>query len=406
MRILIITDSYPPEVRSSSHLMKEMADGLRERGHEVFVATSFPQHHVVDNRGLRPGLSVEDGIKVIHSKVLPHHNVNFILKGISQVTLPYIFFRDIRRNISEKIDAVFVHSPPLPLAIAADLVKKRYGARFFLNLQDFFPQNAVDLGVLNNKLLIWFFERMEFWAYRKSDVIVTPSDGHKAFLNEKRGVPLEKIHVVSHWIDAGPFIKAKRTGRFRKMYGLEDKFIFLFAGVFGPSQGLDMFIKIASKMKNHEDVVFLFVGDGSEKNKLAGLTDSLGLKNVRFEPLVSKEDYPWLVKDADVGLVSLTSENTTPAVPAKLMGYMAASIPVLALLHKESDGVKIVREAKCGMADLSDDDAKALEMVLKIYKERRKLGSYGKNGFDYLMANFTKDICIDKLEELFLESVL
>lgn len=401
MRILIITDSYPPEIRSSSHLMKEMADGLKERGHEVFVVTSRPQHHVVKGMDSFPEVAVEDSITVLRAKTLPHHNVNFILKGISQVTLPYIFFAAVKRHIHGKLDIAFVHSPPLPLSIAANLVKKSYGAKFVLNVQDFFPQNAIDLGVLRNKFLIRFFQRMEGWAYRNCDLIVTPSDGHKAFLIKKRRVLAEKIEVVYHWIDITPFEAAKRTGRFRKQYGLEGKFIFLFGGVFGPSQGLGMFIRIAEKLKYHNDIVFLFVGEGSEKGKLIELAKDCRLENVRFEPLVSKEDYPELVKDADVGILSLASANTTPAIPAKLMGYMAAGIPVLAFLHKESDGIKIIQEANCGLAAVSDDEENMARLTERIYLEKNRLADYGKNSLKYALAHFTKKECLNKLEKIF-----
>lgn len=400
MRILIITDAYPPEVRSSSHLMKEMADGLHERGHHVYVATSLPTHNLA-GAVIPAAVSVEDWITVLRTKVLRHHNVNFIQKGVSQLLLPYLFFRSIKKNIREKIDVVFVHSPPLPLAIVAHLVKKRYGAKFCLNVQDFFPQNAVDLGVLKNKFLIRFFERMERSAYRNCDFIVTPSEGHKKFLIEKRGVPAGKINVVSHWIDPKPFLAAKRTGRFRTLYGLEKKFIFLFGGVFGPSQGLQMFIEIASRLKKYHDLVFLFVGDGSEKNNLVALADSYRLHNVLFKPLVSKEEYPELVKDADVGILSLTSDNTTPAVPAKLMGYMMAGIPVLAFLHPVSDGIAIVKEANCGFAAVSDDIENMTRLTERIYLEKEKLTHYGVNAQRYALAHFTKEVCVRKLEDIF-----
>ncbi len=402
MRVLIVTDSYPPETRSSSHLMKEMADGLRERGHEVFVVTSCPTaHNVALDTNVASGISREDGIMVIRARVLPHHNVGFILKGIAQLILPYIFFYHAKKHIKEKLDIVWVHSPPLPLTITAQLVKKSYGAKYFLNLHDFFPQNAVDLGVLKNKTIIKFFEKMEAHAYSNADTIVTPSEAHNNFMQKHRGVSPQKIRVVPHWINIKPFQEAKRTGKFRKLYGLEDKFIFVFGGILGPSQGLDIFIRIAKKFKKHEDVVFLFVGEGSEKKKLIKLTRDYGLENVVFKPLVSKEEYPQLLKDADVGILSLTSANTTPAVPAKLMGYMAAGLPILAFLHKESDGIKIVEDAQCGLATISNNEEKMFKLAERIYLEKEKLSVYSKNSFRYVLNNFTKDVCLDKLEKVF-----
>jgi colanic acid biosynthesis glycosyl transferase WcaI len=402
--ILIITDSYPPEIRSAAQLMKDLADGLHKKSHSVWVATSYPKYNLADfEKVVWSEMTDENGVKVLRIKTLPHHKVNFIIRGIAQLLLPYIFFRKIKKNIKEKIDTVIVHSPPLPLTITAYKVKKIYGAKYILNLHDIFPQNALDLGILKKWKhwpVIWIFELMERTAYKNADLIVVPSNKHKKFIEEKRNVPKEKTRVVYHWIDSEPFLKAKKTGRFRKLYGLENKFIFLFGGVLGPSQGLDLFIRIADKIRNNQDIVFLFVGDGSEKERLMKMSEDLNLKNVVFKPFVSLEEYPELVKDCDVGIISLTAQNTTPAVPAKILGYMAAAIPVVAFLHKESEGLLIIKEAKCGYGTVSGDEEKALEIVLKIYNEKEKLKEYGENGLQYLLKNMEKRVCVDKFESL------
>ncbi|MEK7465661.1 MAG: glycosyltransferase family 4 protein [Patescibacteria group bacterium] len=383
--------------------MKEMADGLKERGYEVFVVTSRPAEQNVPSgtRRVAGGIMREDGITVIRVNVLRHHNVNFIVKGIAQMILPYLFFYHVKKHITGKLDAVWVHSPPLPLALTAQWVKKFYGAKYFLNLQDFFPQNAVDLGILKNKFLIRFFQKMEKRAYIISDIIVTPSEAHKDFLHERYKVPLQKIRVIPHWIDIKPFEEVKQTGKFRKLYGLHDKFVFIFGGILGPSQGLEIFIRIAEKLKKYKDITFLFVGDGSEKNQLVALAQSLGLDNVIFKPPVSKEDYPQLLRDADVGIASLTGANTTPAVPAKLMGYMAAGLPVLAFLHEKSDGIKIVNDAKCGLATISDNEEKMTRLTEQVYLEKERLKYYGENGLKYALTHFTKEICLDAIERIF-----
>lgn len=397
--ILIIADSYPPEIRSAAQLMKDLAEGLYCKGFNIWVATSYPKYNLADEKDIvLSKIKDENGIKVLRIKTLPHHKVNFVIRGVAQISMPYVFFNEIKKNIKEKIDIVIVHSPPLPLTITASKVKKFYKAKYILNLHDIFPQNAIDLGVLKSKSLIKFFERMERNAYQNSDVIVVPSYSHKQYLQKKRNIPAQKISVIYHWIDMTPFLELKRTGKFRKLYGLEDKFIFLFGGVLGPSQGLDLLIKIANKIKENKDIVFLLVGDGSAKEDLIKMTEGLGLNNVLFKPFVSLEEYPELVKDCDVGIICLTEKNTTPAVPAKLLGYMAAGIPTVAFLHKESDGIKIIEEAKCGYTVRAGDLEKAVEAVEKLYNEKNRLKELGDNGFKYALNNFTVDICIDKLE--------
>ena len=401
--ILLITSSYPPEVRSSSHLMCELAEGLRDRGYGVTVVTSYPQHNLADNNKnfYFDRITIEDGIAVLRIKTISPHIANYFLRGISQVILPYLFFYNVKKFIKHKIDVVVVYSPPLPLAVAGRKIKDLNGAKYILNVQDLFPQNAIDLGILKNSTLIRYFEYIEKEAYSHADTIAVHSESNKIYLNERKGVLQERIKVIHNWIDIEPYSKALRTGRFRKMFNIENKFIFLFAGVIGPSQGLDLIIKAAGKIKDIKDICFLIVGDGMERERLEKMADGLKLKNVIFKPFVSKDEYPELVKDADIGLACLSSMNKTPVVPGKILGYMAASIPVVAFLNKESDGHQIIKDADCGYSEISDNVEKAVETIKKIYNERNRLKEYGENGFSYVKENFERNACINRLEEIF-----
>ena len=403
MNILLLTSSYPPEIRSSSHLMQELAEGLRDRGHAVTVVTVYPGHNLSGSgeECQFGSVEMENGIEVIRIKTLSPHRVPYLVRGLSQLVLPYVFFYRIRNLIKRRMDVIIVYSPPLPLAIAGSKLKRFYNAKYILNVQDLFPQNAIDLGILKNRLLIKLFKRIEAYAYRNADFITVHSENNKSFLATRNKVPQDRIKVIHNWIDIEPYSKALKTGRFRKMFNIEDKFIFLFAGVIGPSQGLDLIIKVAEKIKDVKDISFLIVGDGMEKERLEKMADDLKLKNVIFKPFVSKDEYPELVKDADVGLACLSSMNRTPVVPGKILGYMAASVPVAAFLNKESDGHQIIRNAQCGYSEISDDVEKTVETVIKIYNEWSRLKEYGENGFGYVKENFERNACINRLEEIF-----
>ncbi|TSC59864.1 MAG: lipopolysaccharide biosynthesis protein [Parcubacteria group bacterium LiPW_15] len=400
-RILIVTDSYPPELRSASELMRDLAEGLSEDGHEVYAVTSYPRFNLADGEVKEyPEISTEGGVKVLRVKVLPHHKVNFIFRGIAQLLLPHLFYRAVRKNISGKLDFVILHSPPLPLSSVSAKIAKKYGGKYILNLHDFFPQNAVDLGILKSRPIVKFFEIMESRAYRAADKIVVPSESHKHFLAEHRNIGSSKVAVIPHWIDTAPFTAVKRTGKYRKLYGLENKFIFLFAGVLGPSQGLDFVLKIAERVREEKDIHFLFVGDGMMKLALMKYAAEHNLENVSFEPFVSKEEYPLLVKDADVGIISLTDKNRTPAVPAKLMGYMAGSIAAIGFLHAESDASLIIAESKCGLTAPFGDLDKGVEAVKNLYLGRAEIGKLGENAFNHTLKYFSKSVCLKEWEDV------
>lgn len=147
------------------------------------------------------------------------------------------------------------------------------------------------------------------------------------------------------------------------------------------------------------NVKFLFVGDGTDKPRLEAIVRKKRLENVIFKPFVSSGEYPELVKEMDVGIATLTSKNTTPAVPAKLMGYMAGGLPAIVAVHRESDAVRIVQEARCGFVAFSGDHEMVLRAFRAAYDARNSLKKLGENGFQYVLNHFTKDICLNKFED-------
>jgi colanic acid biosynthesis glycosyl transferase WcaI len=407
MRILIITDSYPPEVRSAAQLMADLAEGLRERGCEVTVATTVPAYNLASGMNVDavPRDEEINGVRVIRIATLPHHRINYIFRGINQLLLSKIFARAVQGTLPGPFDAVIVHSPPLPLALAASNIAKHYHAHFIANIHDIFPQNGIDLVAPWQKPLIRLaFGRMERRVYRRADLIVVPSRNHMLYLETKRNVPAAKLRVIPHWIDVRPYDSSPGGNRFRKTWGLENSFIFFFGGVLGPSQGLELVLDVAESFRSVPDVKFLFVGDGSARPRLQALAHQKNLQNVMFKPFVSSEEYPELVKEMNVGIATLTSKNTTPAVPAKLMGYLAGSIPVVIAVHKESDAIRIVSEAHCGFAAVSADHGAVLDAFHAAYETRAALKKLGENGRKYLNDHFAKDKLVAEWDKLIRET--
>ncbi|MAG44581.1 hypothetical protein CL633_01700 [bacterium] len=413
--ILIICDVYPPEISSAAHLMQELAQGLYKNGYSTTVATTYPQYYLSQNKPNQHYQinSSENGINIIRVKTLPLKRVNFIIRGISQLVLPFLFLKKVKKHIKEKIDIVIVYSPPLTLGIVGEKIKKYYQAKFILNLQDIFPQNAIDLGILKDRFLIKFFEWIEKNVYKKADLITFHSHGGRQFLIDRKGVFSDKIVTLHNWININSFQNLKQKISFRKKWGLKNKFIFVFGGIIGPAQGLELLVKIAKKISDLQDIIFLIVGDGIEKQKIQDLIKKYNLKNIIIKPFINKKDYPYLIQDSDIGIVCLNPANKTPFVPGKFLGYLAAGKPVLALLNHESDGFDLIKKAKCGWAINSDDIKKGAELVRQIYNmskanisnsayyQKNKLNKLGHNGYVYALNNFSIQSCINKLEKLF-----
>ena len=141
--------------------MLELAEELIDRGHHITVITTWPEYNL-DQNSVRRSFTeknVEKGITVLRIKTLPHHNVNYLLRGLSQLLMPLLFLRKLRKHKIQP-DALVVYSPPLTLALVGSWL--RYNKiRFVLNVQDLFPQNAIDLGILTNPLQVRFFRALD-----------------------------------------------------------------------------------------------------------------------------------------------------------------------------------------------------------------------------------------------------
>ncbi|MFA5275714.1 MAG: glycosyltransferase family 4 protein [Candidatus Omnitrophota bacterium] len=401
MKIILVTASYPPEIRAISLMMLELAQGLEKNGHELTVITAYPRHNLSGPEKSRVFKEVEfeNKVRVIRIKAPSISNVGYIARGLAQLLLPIIFIFKAKKLIKEKIDAVIVYSPPLPLALFGIWLKARYKAKFMLNIQDIFPQNAVDLGILKNKMIVKFFEFIEKKAYKSADVITTHTDTSRQFLISNKIIRENKVGVIHNWIDVDMYHNVKPTGFYRKLYNVEGKFVFLFTGVIGPSQGLDFILKVAQKVSDVPEIIFLIIGEGTEKIRLRKAASESKLNNVIFGDYVSLQEYPALVKEMDVGLVCLSILNKTPVIPGKIIGFMAASLPVVAFINKESDAHYLIQKAKAGYSSYSDDSLKAAEIIKNIYSQRAGLALYANNGYQYVRDNFSKEVCIGKIDK-------
>lgn len=401
MKILLLTDSYPPEIRSASQLMYELAQEFVRRNHQVTVITAAAGYNLAPGEQKPPTrpvtVSKEEGVKVVRVMTGPCHNVGPILRGIGQLTLP--FSLTLGGLLAGPADVVYVYSPPLTMAVGAVVLGWLKRAPCVVNVQDLFPQNAIDLGVLKGRLPIALFRAMEYWVYKHATAITVHSEGNRKEIGRQVPDP-RRISVVHNWVDLDAYRPGQAAMTFRARHGLEGTFLLMFAGVMGYAQDLETVIEAASRLRARKDIVFLLIGDGVGKPALVRKVEELGLSNVRFFPWVRPEDYPNVLAEVDVGLVTLKKTMKTPVVPSKLLGFMAAGKPVLAGLNPESDAVSIVTQSGCGLA-VPPGDADAMAEAVRTLSASAAGGrAMGARGRAYAEAHFSKSKTVDQLEQL------
>ncbi len=381
--------------------MLELAQELAHRGHQVTVITTWPEYNLDQEATQRSfqELELEDGIRVLRVKTLPHHNVNYVMRGLSQLFMPLQFLRKLHtHNIHP--EAVVVYSPPLPLALVGSWLK-RSGVKNILNIQDLFPQNAIDLGILRNTLQIKFFKALERYAYQTADSVTVHSEGNRQMLLRQQPQLKAKFKLLHNWVDIEHHDTTEHVAiDFRKKWNLTQKHIAVFAGVMGPSQYLELILDIAEQLQEQTDLLFLMVGDGKEKPRLQRLAAEKGLINVRFEGFISREVYPDLLSVCSIGLVCLSPQNQTPVVPGKILGHMAAGLPVAAFLHTKSDAHELIAQAQCGVSENSANVQACVQVMKNLLANEAAFSQIGQRGRDYALKHFSKEVCVSELERM------
>ncbi len=182
MRILLLNTSFPPQTRSAARLFFELGTCLVKRGHRVTVVTEFPWRRLgaqttslpIPERERMNGMDVHR----VHAGTFRENSI--LGRGVNLLRVPACFYRAARSSAPH--DVAVIYSPPLTLGLVAWMLKRRCGTPFLFNVQDIYPQTAIDLGYLKNSLLIRTLEALERFVYRQAGRVVVHSVGNQSYL--------------------------------------------------------------------------------------------------------------------------------------------------------------------------------------------------------------------------------
>jgi glycosyltransferase involved in cell wall biosynthesis len=399
MRILIVTNYYPPEIGGGAHLCYELAQSLKARGHQVTVLTGYPRYNVKDvptryRRGLWLNETL-DGICVRRIRIPSLPRASKVARGVEHFIVG--LWLSGLTSLARRADVALVGSPPLPMPWLVCLVGRARRLPVVVNIQDLFPREAVELGMLTNPVLIRLFEGMERQVHRLAAAVTVHSPGNKEHVIQRGGQP-EHVHVVYNWVDTERIRPGERDNGFARQYGLVDRFVVSYAGTMGWAQDMQIIVASAARLRDYLDILFLMVGDGVEKEKAQARSIELGLSNILWLPMQPWSVYPEILAASDVSMINLHSNLQTPVVPSKLLSIMAAARPVVASLPHNSDARRILAEAGCGICVKAGDSQALAGAILNLYSGRALIGEMGRRGRAYAEAHFSRQACTSHVE--------
>ena len=320
---------------------------------------------------------------------------NLIKKGISTLRTGSLFIRGINHFYSNvKFDLVIYTTPPITFVSAVNYVKKRDGAKTYLLLKDIFPQNAVDIGIMSKTgikgILYKYFRSQEKKLYRISDRIGCMSQANVDYvLKHNPEIDCDIVEICPNSVEVIDKSVDKETRKkIRAKYGIpQDKIVFVYGGNLGKPQGIPFLIECLKTCESITDAFFLIVGDGSEYGFLETYVEYEKPKHMKLMKRLPKEDYDTMVGACDVGLIFLDHRFTIPNFPSRLLAYMQAKIPVLAVTDPNTDIGNVIMNGGFGCWCESNSTVCFRNAIIRILHNNFKI--MGEKSFEYLLTHYT-----------------
>ncbi len=404
MKLLILTQYYPPETGAPQNRLSELAIRLKKKGVDVCVLTAMPNYpkgQIFESYQGKWFMKEEiKGIPVFRSWIYASQK-----KGIVHRLLNYFSFVFSSaifglKNLG-KVDFVLCESPPLFLGLAALWLCFLKRSKLIFNVSDLWPESAEKLGIVSNKILLGWATFLENYLYRKSALISGQTQGIVEDIRRRH--PQKRFVWLRNGVDTSFFNPDQVDGRrWRTENGFsQDDFLFLYAGILGHAQGLEVILKAASRLKEFPQLKFLLVGTGPERDMLENLDRSLGNSNVFFIGSVEKEQMPEIVAASSATVVPLKKLDLfLGAIPSKIFENLAMRKPVFLGVDGEARTL-FIDEGKAGWYFEPENDADLALKIKEVMANPDLLNQKGNNGLAYVKAKFEREMIADEfLQEL------
>lgn len=402
MKIILLTQYYPPEIGAAQNRLSALAQSLLRRGHAVTVLTAFPNYPAgrvrSDYQGHAYTRTVEDGIEIIRTWITPRPGNAWLARGLTYLTfaISALVFGAMRLP---RADVLIWETPPLTLGPTAYLLSRIKGAKLITNVSDLWPASLEAIGILNKGITLRMLYGLEEFLYHKSFLI----SGQTEFIIHDISARVRDVPTTlwRNGVDSAGFVTAyASTWRDRwKIAG--GQFVVGYAGLLGMSQGLEVIIRSASILRE-APVSFVLVGDGPAKQTLEFQVRELGLGNVVLAPSCRHDDMPGVWSAFDCAIVCLRDLPLfLGAVPSKTYEALAAGVPVVLAIKGEA--AMVVGQADAGIVvepENPDAIAAAIERLRSDPALRSTLGRNGKRVAETLYDRATLNRrFIDSLEK-------
>jgi colanic acid biosynthesis glycosyl transferase WcaI len=380
LKLVVVTPHFAPDVAPTGEVVTRITHELIAQDHRIEVITSLPWYR--DHR-IEPGyegklVRYEDTPWGRIVRVNPFPTTD--KRNIARRAASFVGFSLASAALGgggEDVDGVLALSPPLTLGLTGWVIARRRKAPLVFNIQDVYPDVAIELGMLSNPGLVAAARRLEKICYARADAVTVLSGDLKDNISPRVNDP-SKVRVIPNFVDTEWVAPAPFDNAYRKQHELSEKFVVMYAGNVGLSQSLDLVLDAAAALAHEKEIVFVINGGGAGK---AGLERrARGMTNVVFVDMQPIERLPEVLAAADLHLVPLKRGLARSSVPSKTYSILAAGRPLIASVDPGSEVARVVERAGAGLAVPPEDSEAFTKAVRALYERRDELQAMGAGG--------------------------
>ncbi len=403
MRLRVYSHYYHPEGNAPASRMSALCSHWASQGHEVEVITCAPNvpngvvYEGYANRLLQS--ETIDGVAV--TRVWTHLSANKGAMGRILNFLSYMVAAVIVSWFRKRPDVILATSPQFFCGWAG-LFAARMRLRkipFVLEIRDLWPDSILAVGAITNQRILRILYRLERWLYAGADHVVTVGEGYWEDLVAK-GVPREKLSIVPNGVDRAIFWP-REPGEGLARFGIHDRFTCAYVGTIGMAAGLEVIIQAAELLRSREqnNIAFLLVGDGAEREKLEQTAREKGLDNVVFTGRLPRSEMPEILAAADACLVHLRKVDLFKQVlPSKIFEMAAMKKPII--LGVQGQAAKLIKTAGAGVCIEPESAEQLADAVCRLASDPSLGKQWGQAGHDYVVQNYDRSVLADKYSAL------
>ena len=398
MKVLLVNQFFYPDVAAVAQLMADLAEDLTEKGIEVGVLCGRASYSREKNdpRAANPYL------KQVKVRRVPSLN----LGGRSGVVhllnyLSFLISAPLRAITLSRYDCSVVFTNPPLIAVVGWLLRLLRGTKFVYVVEDLYPDVAIELGFLKRDGVVTkVSNKVSNFLLRHADRVVVLGDRMKQEIMAK-GVKEDKIVIIPNWADGKQIYPVEEAENwFVEKYYLKGKFVVQYSGHMGEGHDFSTILQAAERLKEDDDIVFLFIGNGPKREEIAEFKEQHNLDNLLILPYQDRATLRFSLGAADVALISLKSNLESLMFPCKVYGIMASGRPFIYIGSEQGEISRIAQVAECGFTVPPGNEKMLAETILNLRQDEQLRQELGNNARRYFLEHFERKLATARYHAL------